>query len=649
MVGIGSTTIEIIVRQIRKIFQGYAIVDGENINQLRVEKLNYDVIIDTTKTLKMTPIPKKIKDLTIVAQRIVDYKYIKELILLPNGTQVMLVNDTKNNAYDTITHLKNIGIGHLVFHPVYPGVGKYPKLEIAITPGEPQLVPKDVKKIIDIKPRILDIRTISKLVDMLGIGKQIVGNLNDEYIRDIVNITKSIENARRKISESEIILSKVFDAVITGLIYVDDSGRILKYNKSSLSILNKKEITNENILDYLDIKKIEKQEKIIKINNKNIFLKIQHVDIAEIREFIIILDYIENIIETDQKIRKNMVSGIVSDLYTFDDFITINNTMINIIKNAKKFSKTDATMLIEGENGTGKEIIAQGIHMRSNRKNKNFVPFNMAAISTSLLESELFGYEEGAFTGAKKGGKIGLFELANGGTLFMDEIGDMPFDLQVKLLRVLQEKKIRRVGGIEEIPIDVRIVAATNKELIKLVNDGSFRADLYYRLNVLPVKILPLRKRKDDIYRLLDYYIKRINSKIEIIDIFDQCALEFIREYKWPGNVRELINLTQFIMLIYSGDKIGIEEFPYYMVETNIDNESSRCLSNEEYWVLEQIEQNKGIGRGKLTKLAKNLGMGLGEGIIRRMLSELNEKGYINSMGNNRGYEITIHGSDLLT
>ncbi len=168
------------------------------------------------------------------------------------------------------------------------------------------------------------------------------------------------------------------------------------------------------------------------------------------------------------------------NLHSFKDYLTINKDALNIIKRAEKFSKTDATILIQGENGTGKEILAQGIHMSSFRNNSIFVPINMTTISSNLLESELFGYEEGTFTGALKGGKIGLFEMADGGTVFIDEIGDTPLDVQAKLLRVLEEKRIRRVGGIEEIPIDVRIIAATNKNLLDLVDKGQFRLDLFF-------------------------------------------------------------------------------------------------------------------------------------------------------------------------
>lgn len=196
-------------------------------------------------------------------------------------------------------------------------------------------------------------------------------------------------------------------------------------------------------------------------------------------------------------------------LYTFNDIIGAGEKLEQLKKKGKAFALGDSTILIQGETGTGKELFAQALHAASPRKDKPFMPVNCAAIPENLLESELFGYEEGSFTGAVKGGKPGRFEIASGGTVFLDEIGDMPMFLQAKLLRVLQEKKIERVGGTRQIPVDVRIIAATHKDLRRLVTDNKFRDDLYYRLNVLPLYIPPLRERKEDIYVLLEYFLKK--------------------------------------------------------------------------------------------------------------------------------------------
>ncbi len=244
--------------------------------------------------------------------------------------------------------------------------------------------------------------------------------------------------------------------------------------------------------------------------------------------------------------------------YIFDDIVGNNKNIISAIEKAKKAAGLPATVLLKGESGTGKELFAHAIHNSSNRKYNQFIRVNCAALSESLLESELFGYEEGAFTGAKKGGKKGLFEEASGGTLFLDEIGEINLNTQVKLLRVLQEKEIVRVGGIKSIPVDVRIIAATNMDLKEAVKKGKFREDLYYRLNVIPINIPALRDRKDDIKDLALNCIKKLNQEYgrHVKDICED-AVSLLRSHDWPGNVRELENVIgRAIINMRINDKI---------------------------------------------------------------------------------------------
>lgn len=230
--------------------------------------------------------------------------------------------------------------------------------------------------------------------------------------------------------------------------------------------------------------------------------------------------------------------------YTFDDIAGNNKLILEAIEKAKKAADTPATVMLRGESGTGKEMFAHSIHNASSRKYNQFVRVNCAALSDTLLESELFGYEEGAFTGAKKGGKKGLFEEASGGTIFLDEIGEITPSTQVKLLRVIQEREIVRVGGTKPIPVNLRIIASTNIDLEKAVKQGKFREDLYYRLNVIPIEIPPLRHRKDDIYILVLNIIKKLNQEYgrNVSDI-SPLAVETLKEHDWPGNVRELENV----------------------------------------------------------------------------------------------------------
>lgn len=233
----------------------------------------------------------------------------------------------------------------------------------------------------------------------------------------------------------------------------------------------------------------------------------------------------------------------LSNKYKPEDIIG-NSDKINEVKNQiKKAASVRATVLLKGESGTGKELFANSIHAQSLRNNKSFIRVNCAALTDSLLESELFGYEEGSFTGAKKGGKKGLFEEADGGTIFLDEISEISLSTQAKLLRVLQEKEILRVGSTKTIPIDVRIIAATNIDLNKAVKDGKFREDLYYRINIFPIFIPPLRERKSDIPLLVKQFIIKFNNEYgrNVANINEE-ALKILKSYNWPGNVRELEN-----------------------------------------------------------------------------------------------------------
>lgn len=258
--------------------------------------------------------------------------------------------------------------------------------------------------------------------------------------------------------------------------------------------------------------------------------------------------------------------------YTFDDIVGKDAALLAATDKGRKAAETNVTVLLRGESGTGKEIFAHAIHNASERKYRQFVRVNCTAISDSLLESELFGYEEGAFTGAKKGGKKGLFEEANGGTIFLDEIGEIPPGTQAKLLRVLQEKELVRVGGTRAVNIDVRIIAATNADLEAAIKNGSFRGDLYYRLNAFPIKLPPLRLRKSDIYELTIFFIKKFNQQYgrNIQDI-SEGAVNVLKKYDWPGNVRELENAVGRAIINMKTNETVIREAHVPMFEKQAD------------------------------------------------------------------------------
>ena len=268
------------------------------------------------------------------------------------------------------------------------------------------------------------------------------------------------------------------------------------------------------------------------------------------------------------------------NLFNISGMSIESNSMMGVLRNSSKISKTDITALILGETGVGKEGIAKYIHYNSKRKDNAFITINCGAIPENLIESELFGYEPGAFTGANKGGKIGLFQLADGGTIFLDEVGELPLTTQVKLLRVLQEKQIEKVGGVESISVDIRIIAATNKDLKKLIDMKLFREDLYYRLSVFPIVIPPLRERKEDIKLLIDFFTNEINEKYNTKCNFSENALECLYNYEWPGNVRELKNIVERQIIMNESNIIYKRNLDQEIKNTKIEQDYMLSMNN---------------------------------------------------------------------
>lgn len=305
--------------------------------------------------------------------------------------------------------------------------------------------------------------------------------------------------------------------------------------------------------------------------------------------------------------------------YTFEDIVGTSSEMMTSIEQAKLAAKTPATILLRGESGTGKEMFAHAIHDESERKYNKFIRVNCAALSESLLESELFGYEEGAFSGAKRGGKRGLFEEAQNGSIFLDEIGDLPLNTQVKLLRVLQENEITRVGGTKPIPLNVRVIAATNVNLEKGMLNGSFREDLYYRLSRMPIYIPPLRERKEDILPLAMRLIEKMNQEYgRNVEGITDAAHARLMEYHWPGNVRELENILGRAMIFMSKNETFIDQKHLHGLSSGLSFakhepaavEENRTLSErleayEKKIILETLEKHN----GNKTLTAKSLGL----------------------------------------
>lgn len=311
---------------------------------------------------------------------------------------------------------------------------------------------------------------------------------------------------------------------------------------------------------------------------------------------------------------KTMVDRIYKAKYTFNDIVGNSSSIQEAVRVARRAAQGDADILITGESGTGKELFAQAIHNASNRGSGPFVALNCAAIAPTLIESELFGYEEGAFTGAKKGGRVGLFEIASGGTIFLDEIAELSMEVQAKLLRVLQERSIRRVGETSEVSVDIRVMAATNKDLYQMVQEGKFRADVYYRLNVLNVHLPPLNERGQDIILLANkffqYYFQKIGRKFEV----DKEMLKALLHYSWSGNVRELRNVIEYAVNMCEDNIITTLHLPkWFKIDDNNSRNSTDSLTHMvqefERRTIQNAIEHYGTSVEAKQRIAKELGI----------------------------------------
>jgi len=314
----------------------------------------------------------------------------------------------------------------------------------------------------------------------------------------------------------------------------------------------------------------------------------------EIENAVAVLRDIDEIQKADEKIRQDIaVSGHFAK-YTFNDVIGCSESIREIVRIGKEYAKVNSTVLMEGETGTGKEIIAQSIHNYSNRSNKPFVAVNCAALSESLLESELFGYSSGAFTGADRKGKRGLFEQAHTGTIFLDEISEINPLLQGRLLRVLQEKQVMRIGDNKLIPVDVRVISATNKDLHNLVVAKKFRDDLYYRLNVLRIELIPLRYRREDIPCLIDYFLRAYCAKLGKENIvFTSEAAEHLSKYDWPGNTREVRNFCERLAVMAKKTIITLEDVTNHIINIGVNYNNADEL-------VDIVGKNKNLSKDNL-------------------------------------------------
>ena len=430
-----------------------------------------------------------------------------------------------------------------------------------------------------------------------------------------IKASPSLNSHMREIKylrKQKLIFDKILDISDEGFLIVDDKGYIIDINNTYCNYIgmSKDEIIGKYVSDVIrnsnlpkvlatgeeDINVIHKlaknqfpsNEKQVVVNRGAVKYKGRIIAaVGQIKFSKTIMMLAENLKKIDSELEyyKKELKRVGYERYSFQNMIGSNKKLTAVKNISQKAAKNDFTVLITGETGTGKEVFANAIHYASPRSDKPFIRVNCAAIPAELLESELFGYSEGSFTGAKKGGKKGKFELANGGTVFLDEIGDMSIDMQAKLLRTLQEKEIEKVGSDKPISIDVRIIAATNKNLIEAINNKTFREDLFYRLNVVRLELPPLRDRQDDVELFINYFLDELNEKYETRMNISDSAIRVLKNYLWPGNVRELKNVI-YNAYNMAENSILESDLPLYIfykskINNNLpDNSSNRHLDS---------------------------------------------------------------------
>lgn len=566
---------------------------------------------------------------------------LNQISSIPAGSNVLLVNDSYESALNTIYAFYEIGVSHINFIPydsTLTRTGIYDQLEIAVTPSEPHLVPPHIKTVIDIGYRRVSFDTMFKLMQLLDLD---IGIINRNLQRHIHSVVESNEGFHANYIYGYLkseMLSSVVNTSESGMLLTDSAFQPVYANRQALKIFNAVNKDHIHITDYIPPEVLasheQSDEPVLIQGDTYCFEKKPILLMDDVVGYYMILQDSARIQAQNQLAKR---AGFTAK-YNFKDIICDSGEMSQVIDTARQIAAADDTVLITGESGTGKELLAQSIHNASPRRNGPFIAINCAALPDALLESELFGYEPGSFTGASSRGKKGLFELAMHGTVFLDEIGEISPKFQASFLRAIQERQIIRVGGKELIDIDVRFITATNRDLWQKVKDGTFRSDLFFRLNVFPLAVPPLRRRKEDIIALLQYFLQEDYRSIT------RKEFALLNSYSWPGNIRELENVCTFYRTMH--------RLPDYLFTVGPAEDGQSDAGGSYRKILEVIEQNTtishGIGRVNLVYQLRSENCYVSDHHLRLILGELRDREHITLKPGRCGAQITEKGRAFL-
>lgn len=602
---------------------------------------------------------------------------LRKLKEIPQGTRVLFVNMTQTMAREAITQLNQFGINHLHLIPFYPGAVPEEGVTMAVTPDEMRYVPEGMETVINLGQRPCTSGMMIEIALRLELEYLLETEPFREYFRDIATSNYSFDQMFAKSIRLESQFHILMEILEEGVIGVNERGEIFACSHhaeeitkvSSSLVLGKR---GEKVFPYIDFSKCLKEKcrieaQVKKIHEVNVSVEVVPVLRQEvcIGAFAMLQRF--NDLEMRQsELRKQLLHKGHYAKYSFQDIIGESPAICEARNILNRMAVSESPVLLIGETGTGKELFAHALHQASRRKKGPFVAVNVAAFPENLLESELFGYEEGAFTGAKKGGRPGLLEFAHKGTLFLDEVEGMSPMVQVKLLRVLQEREIMRVGGSRLISIDVRIVAATNESLEQKVEEGGFRRDLYYRLNTLPIMIPSLAERGDDMFLLMEHFKNQLGGQFTLTEPVHR----FLKAYSWPGNIRELRNVVEYF--IYTGhERIAMEDLPPTVVRHSqsvlrpVPAPASAARNMpafppgtpsdphaEAFWfILEQLYEasREGVftGREKLLAKAREAFLPLSQQEVRSILADMAHQGLARVSRGRGGSRLTPRGREL--
>lgn len=664
-------TADALIGQLNVFLGGYAVIIPYVIDEGDLLTYEEDLLVFSSLALH-DEISKQLNAMNkpqIIGNRTVNYDVLDDLVSISPGTRVLLVNDAKESAEEVLTALLDIGLDHMAVSLYYPGCGlDTSRFEIAITPGEMKVVPVHIGKVVDIGSRIFDFKTIAKILSQLDLLEHSSASFSKMYLEKIIKIAKGLALSKAEVLRLNENLERVISSFNAGLLMYDRHYNIVAFNEVSKQLFRVNKfnvigkplqsvIQNKRLLSYLLDDDGEAHYDLTIDGNDFVISKFKvannEVTCASIKSSKI---HSLSVDGRESAVKKGHVAK-----YGLDDIVGKSDSIVKLKAIIKKLANTDMTILIQGESGTGKELAASAIHKESSRAQAPFLAVNFSALPDDLIESELFGYVEGAFTGARKGGKTGLFEEANGGTIFLDEIGDVSLKVQSRLLRVLEEREIMPIGSGEIKPIDVRIIAATNKDLAKMVSEKTFREDLFYRLKMGYILLQPLRNRKGDIPILLEHMIQLMSAS-EIT--FSEALMEKMKCYEWSGNIRELKNTITYMLAVRENETLDVCDLPDFSYfgsseeasqsdfTESISFEPSIYLNDEQSVFLEMIhrfiKEDRVISRVTLSEESLKGLYGRSENQVRRILKQLEALGVISLSKGRKGIGLTALGEQAI-